>query len=139
MPHPIRRLRRLLNRRRRPIVAGPVQASLSRIGTLALEPPPARTPAPATWATRAGYLDLAKQALKCLGAPAGGRNRIAATMTRVLWQARDPAVELQRLQDEAQTALRLLHVLRREQARQAGQADAEEAFRAVIAQRNGRG
>ncbi len=132
-------VRRLFHARR-PTAARPVQAVLSRPAPLALPPPPRRL-VPAAWTTPAGYVVLAKQALKCLGSASGGHNRVAATMTRELWQARDPAAELDRLQQEAHSVLRLLGDLRREQARQDDEANRQAddwtpgPWRVVVAQR----
>ena len=88
--------------------------------------PPSRP----TWMADPAYLDLARQLLKALGSRQGGRNRVAATMGRALWQTRDPGMELQRLCEESKTVLRALGELRLEQVRQAWQAKADAEAKA---------
>lgn len=106
----------------------PPAALPSRVATRAL--PPAAQP---TWMTDPAYLHMARQLLGALGSRRGGRNRAAAAMSRALWEARDPGVELQRLCEESKTVLRLLGELRLEQVRQAWQAkaDAEAEAQAI--------
>jgi len=102
----------------------PPAALPSRVAARALEPP-----ARPAWMADPAYVDLARQLLKALGSRQGGRNRVAATMGRALWQTRDPGAELLRLCEESRTVLRALGELRLEQVRQAWQAkaDAEDA------------
>jgi len=105
----------------------PPAALPMRVAARALEPP-----SRPTWMADPAYVDLARQLLKALGSRQGGRNRVAATMGRALWQTRDPGAELLRLCEESRTVLRALGELRLEQVRQAWQAkaDAEDASEA---------
>lgn len=89
------------------------------------QPAPAALPPPRSrpsWVDDPAYIELAKQALKALGSAKGGRNRVAATMSRVLAQARDgrdPGVELERLCHEVTAVARLLDQVRVQQVTQA--------------------
>jgi len=103
----------------------PPAALPMRVAARALEPP-----ARPAWMADPAYLDLARQLLKALGSRQGGRNRVAATMGRALWQTRDPGMELQRLCEESKTVLRALGELRLEQVRQAWQAKADAEAKA---------
>jgi hypothetical protein len=127
--------RRLLGRPAPAADAGSTRApaALPPRATRAL-PPPGRP----AWTRDAAYLHLARQLLAALGSSHGARNRVAATMTRALWDTRDPGVELQQLCDEAKTVLRMLGDLRVKQVTETQRASeaAELAPLQAIAQRS---